>query len=69
LSGAAEREQRLIGLWGRDLHNELRKLNELDIQLIEQTTAEIRRRLSMMPAVPARIAEFGDRCATVAAQA
>ena len=69
LSGATEREQRLIRLWGRDLHRELTRLNELDIRLTEQTILEIRRRLSLTPAVPDRIAEFGARCAALAAQA
>jgi hypothetical protein len=69
LPGAGEREQRLIRLWGRDLHRELTRLNELDIRLTEQTSNEIRRRLSMIPAVPERIAEFGNRCATMAAAA
>jgi len=75
LPGAAEREQRLIRLWGRDLHSELTRLNELDIRLTEQTGHEIRRRLSVIPAVPDRLAEFGNRClpdserSTMAAQA
>jgi hypothetical protein len=69
LSDAAEREQRLIRLWGGDLHRELARLNELDIRLTEQAGHEIRRRLSMMPAVPERIAEFGDRCTAMAAMA
>ncbi len=69
LTSAAEREQRLIHLWGRDLHRELTRLNELDIRLTEQTSIEIRRRLSMMPAVPERIAEFAERCATMATAA
>jgi hypothetical protein len=69
LPGAAEREQRLIRLWGRDLHRELVRLNELDIRLTEQAGNEIRRRLSTIPAVPERIAEFGERCSALAAQA
>lgn len=69
LPGAPEREQRLIRLWGRDLHRELTRLNELDIELTEQTRNEIRRRLSMMPAASDRVAEFGDRCAAMGAQA
>ncbi len=69
LLSAAEREQRLIRIWGQDLHRELTRLNELDIQLTEQAGNEIRRRLSMMPAVAERIAEFGDRCANMAAAA
>lgn len=69
LSSAAEREQRLIRLWGRDLHREITRLNELDIQLTEQTGNEIRRRLSMMPSLPERVAEFGERCAAMATMA
>jgi hypothetical protein len=69
LPGAEEREQRLIGLWGRGLHREVTRLNELDIELAKQTGNEIQRRLSMMPAVPERIAEFSERCTNRAAAA
>jgi len=60
--GTAERERRLIQLWGRDLHEQLTRLNELDIELFRQTGNEIRRRLSLIPAVEERVEEFADRC-------
>lgn len=69
LPDAAERERRLIQRWGQDLYDELARVNELDIQLFERTGEEIRRRLSLMPAVPERIAEFGERCVARAASA
>jgi hypothetical protein len=69
MPGAPEREQRLIRVWGRELHREITRLNELDIELTEQTRHEIRRRLSMMPAASDRVAEFGDRCTALGAQA
>jgi len=65
LPGAAERERRLIQIWGADLHEKLRRLNEWDIRLFERAGDEIRRRLSLIPAVPDRIAEFGARCRLV----
>jgi hypothetical protein len=60
------RERHLIQRWGVDLHAELTHLNELDIRLYEQACDEIRRRLSLIPAVPDRIAEFGTRCEELA---
>lgn len=62
LPGAEERERRLVQLWGPGLYEELARLNLLDIQLVERTGDEIRRRLSFVPAVHARLAEFGARC-------
>jgi hypothetical protein len=62
LPGAAERERRLVQRWGWDLYEQLSRLNELDIELVERAGDEIRRRLSMIPAVPDRMAEFGARC-------
>jgi len=61
-SGEREREHRLIQRWGRDLYDQLARMNELDLQLFDQARDEIRRRLSLIPAVPSRIAEFDDRC-------
>jgi hypothetical protein len=81
LTTAADRKQRLVELWGQDLHRELVRLNELDIELATQTSQEIRRRLSLLPAVseaaansefPALTdhgAEFGDRINSMAATA
>jgi len=63
---AVERDRRLIHLWGRDLFEELTRLNELDLQLFDRASDEIRRRLSLMPAVPDRVAEFGTRCRELA---
>lgn len=60
--GAAERERRLIQLWGSGLYEELTRVNELDIRLFDRAGDEIRRRLSLVPALAARMAEFGDRC-------
>lgn len=62
LSGVAERERRLVQRWGGDSYAELTRLNELDIQLFDRAADEIRRRLSLIPAVPDRLAEFGARC-------
>jgi hypothetical protein len=62
LTDAGERKQRLLELWGRDLYGQLVRLNRLDIRLVEQTGEEIRRRLSVMPAVQSRISEFDARC-------
>ncbi len=66
---AAQRDSRLIQLWGRDLYRELARVNELDIQLFELAREEIRRRLTLMPAVPERLAEFGARCRELAISA
>jgi len=62
LSGPEERERRLIQVWGSSLYQELKRINELDIQLVARAEDEIRRRLTLMPAVPARLSEFGARC-------
>lgn len=62
LADADEREQRLIRFWGADLHRELTRLNEFDIELCHQTGREIRHRLSLVPANRERLAEFGSRC-------
>ena len=60
LSSAADRERRLVQLWGRDLHEQLTMRNQLDIELFHEAGEEIRRRLALVPA-PAkdsRIQEF-----------
>lgn len=62
LSGSEERERRLIQVWGNNLYQELEHINELDIQLVRRAEDEIRRRLTLIPAVPARLSEFGARC-------
>jgi hypothetical protein len=62
LPGAAERERRLIQLWGRDLYDELTRMNELDLELFERAGDEIRRRLSLVPRVAERMADLGARC-------
>ncbi len=49
VSSASEREQRLVRLWGLDLHRQVTKMNELDIELFRQAQLEIRGRLSLMP--------------------
>jgi hypothetical protein len=67
IQDAAQREQRLLHLWGRDLFEELRRLNELDIQLLREAEKEIRRRLTLIPAIPERIAEFAGRASAAAA--
>jgi hypothetical protein len=59
---AREREERLIRHWGPDLHRELLKLNELDIELFMQTGDEIRRRISLIPDLQVRLTDFSDRC-------
>ena len=67
--GAAERDRRLMELWGRDLYRELARVNELDLHLFELAADEIRRRLAVMPAVPERLAEFSARCRELAISA
>lgn len=67
LPETAARERRLIHLWGADLHQDLTRLNELDIELFLQTGKEIRRRLDLVPGHGERLAEFGSRCMELAA--
>ena len=62
VSNVAEREQRLIHLWGQDLYDYLARVNAMDLELFSQTVKEIRQRLSFVPGVPARMAEFASRC-------
>jgi len=69
LSGAVAREQRLLQRWGPVLYNQLTRMNELDIQLVDSACDEIRRRLSLMPGVPSRMAEFSERCSELTANA
>ena len=69
MRSAAGRESRLLRLWGRDLYEELSRLNELDTELVNQTEQEIRRRLALTPAFPARMAEYGGRCLEMMANA
>jgi hypothetical protein len=67
LPGADARQKRLLQRWGGELYEEMARVNHLDIQLYNLACLEIRRRLNLIPAVPARIAEFGDRCGELTA--
>jgi len=66
LSSEGDRERRLIGLWSRDLYDELARANEFDIRLYDFASREVRRRLALTPSATDRIAEFGTRCQEVA---
>ncbi len=61
VASAEERERRLIQLWGRDLHREMKRLNELDMELFHRTEDEVRRRLSLVPSVAGRAENFVNR--------
>lgn len=69
LRSDSEREARLLKLWGRDLYDELERLNELDIELVNQAEEEIRRRLSLTHAASVRMADYGNRCQEMLANA
>lgn len=62
IPSVAEREQRLVHLWGHDLYDQLNRVNAMDLELFRETVKEIRQRLSFMPAVPARLADYSSRC-------
>ena len=69
LPGAVERERRLIQRWGRNVYEDLTRMNDLDIKLFDSAADEVRRRISLMPAFADRLAEHGTRCKDMAASA
>ncbi len=69
LPSVTDRQSRLIQLWGRGLYEELKRLNELDLQLVAHAEEEIRRRLLLVPAVPDRLKEFAGRTMALATAA
>jgi hypothetical protein len=56
---------RLIALWGNELHSQLIRLNEYDLKLVKRTADEITRRTAMVPNFPRVLEEFERRCAAM----
>ena len=59
------RRERLIRLWGSEIHRQLTRLNEYDLKLFELATSEIRRRTSLVPRFKERLEDFRRRCAVL----
>jgi len=57
-----DREQRLVDAWGGDLYEDLRRLNQLDLELFRRAQNEIQRRIALVPRSKWRLAEFRARC-------
>jgi hypothetical protein len=54
-------------LWGKDLCQRLHRMNEMDLELVHRTKAEIRSRLDKISGVAERLADYRSRCAQLAA--
>ena len=61
------REQRLKARWGSEVYNDLARANEFDLELYARTSAEIRRRLLLVPSAAVRVEEFRRRSAAATA--
>lgn len=61
--GTSRQEDRLKNIWGAELHAEVVRLNQLDLELHEAVRQEIVRRFSLIPGAEERLAEFRSRCA------
>ena len=53
--------------WGRDLYDQLLRLNRMDLELLAQTNQELLRRLDRVPRAAEGLADFRWRCARLAA--
>jgi hypothetical protein len=60
--GARYDTERLRGLWGEDLFEDLAKLNQLDMDLYRTTCDEVQRRFALVPNAEIRLSEFRSRC-------
>ncbi len=58
-----EPERKSREAWGDELHEELTRLNQMDLELVRRARAEILRRLSLVPRAARRLEEFRGRCA------
>jgi hypothetical protein len=56
------RQERLELLWGRDLYEDLVRLNQLDLELFRRAENEVWRRIALVPKSDRRLAEFRMRC-------
>jgi len=61
-SSPRDREERLVDAWGRDLYEDLLRLNQLDLELFRRAQKEIERRIALVPQSEWRLAEFRMRC-------
>ena len=61
-SSPSEREERLVNAWGRDLYEDLLRLNQLDLELFRRAQKEIAQRIALVPQSEWRLAEFRMRC-------
>ena len=64
---AAETSEQWEKLWGQDLYQRLRRMNEMDIELVRRAKCEILRRLDLIPRVSERLMDLQLRCASLAA--
>ncbi len=68
-SSPRDREERLVNAWGRDLYEDLLRLNQLDLELFRRAQKEIERRIALVPQFEWRLAEFRMRCSRLQAGA
>jgi len=54
-------------LWGRELHGLLRRMNEMDLELVRRARQEIERRLSQVPRAEEKLRDLRARCERLAA--
>jgi hypothetical protein len=57
-----DRPERLVDAWGKDLYEDLLRLNQLDLELFRRAQKEIGRRIALVPQSECRLAEFRARC-------
>ncbi len=58
-----DRERRLRRALGEKAFRELRRMNELDFQLVRATEKEMDRRIALVPSFESRMKDFAARCA------
>jgi len=56
-------------LWGRELYGLLRRMNEMDLELVRRARGEIERRLRQVPRAEERLRDLRARCERLAAAA
>lgn len=54
-------EESLAEFWGEDVHSDLLRLNQLDLELFERAQSEVLRRFRLVPRAEERLAEFRAR--------
>ena len=64
-ASSVDRQEWLKHSWGSDLYATLTQLNQCDLDLCLRAEREITRRLSLVPSVEQRLADFRSRCPQV----